>query len=101
MESLFSAVILVDYKPHTHTHTHAHTRTRTHTYHNQSSSDNTVPMKPFTNSSVHTRLVGGSSNGSISVKCHRATTGSMIMASINPTKPNNNNISTNKIFLLK
>lgn len=56
-------------------------------HHSQRSSDNTVPMKPFTNNKVHTRLVGGSSNDSMCVKCHIATTGRMIIPSISPTNP--------------
>lgn len=57
------------------------------THHSQRSSDKTVPKKPFTNSNVHTRLVGGNSNDSIENKSHNATTGIMMIPSINPTNP--------------
>lgn len=61
------------------------------THHSQRSSDKTVPTKPFINNRVHTRLVGGSSNTSIPVKCHTTTNGSIIRPSISPTNPSSEN----------
>ena len=62
------------------------TETELQTHHSQKSSESTVPMKPFTSSSVHT-LLEGTSNGSMPVKCQITTRGRSSTASKRPTNP--------------